>query len=123
VIEATDDRDFWEVWADNRQVDAPPAPAAGEVPSEPAPASESGSREAAEPGVVRLYLNLGRRDGASAEEIERFIVDRGVSFRRVQVRNSQTYVFVDEGAVEAAVAALHGARHGERDLVCERARR
>jgi len=125
ILETSDGREFWEVWADqNASTSAAPSSAApsGAAPSSAAPSSEPAA-EPIEPGVVRLYLNLGRRDGASAEEIERFIADQGVTYRRAQVRNSHTYLFVDEAAAPATIAALTGRRHGDRELVCEPARK
>ena len=49
--------------------------------------------------------------------------ERGVTFRRAHVRNTHTYVYLDESAADAAIAALNGSRCGDRDVVCERARR
>jgi hypothetical protein len=72
---------------------------------------------------VRLYYNLGRRDGLSPEQIEQQVRDKGVAFQRLDVHNSHTYLIVDEATADAVIAALAGGTHNDRPLTCERARR
>ena len=74
-------------------------------------------------GHVRLYLNLGRRDGAKEPEIEQLLRDKGVEVPTLQLRNSHTYLIVPDERADAVTAALTGGRFGERDVVCERARK
>jgi hypothetical protein len=75
------------------------------------------------PGQVRLYLNVGRRDGVSDDEIKSFIDGKGISYAALDIRSSHTYVIADESNENAILTALNGAILGTRDLVCERARR
>ncbi|HZS39740.1 MAG TPA: DbpA RNA binding domain-containing protein, partial [Polyangia bacterium] len=85
-----------------------------------APAPEA---ETLPPGRVRLYLNLGRRDGVREPEVQALLTERGLTAEAVLVRNSHTYLIVPEEAEAAVCAALTGHKHNERDLVCERARK
>jgi hypothetical protein len=72
---------------------------------------------------VRLYLNLGRRDGLKEPEIGQLLAERGATVDSFDVRTSHTYLIVPEERVEPTIAALQGQKHGERDVVCERARK
>ena len=74
-------------------------------------------------GHVRLYLNLGRRDGAKEPEIEQLLQDKGLSVASLELRNSHTYLIVTEANAEGVTGALTGGKFGERDIVCERARK
>jgi hypothetical protein len=76
-----------------------------------------------QPGQVRLYLNLGRRDGLRQPEIQQLLTDKGVTVDEFRVRNSHTYLIVQEANETAVVAAFHGQTHNDRALVCERAKR
>jgi ATP-dependent RNA helicase DeaD len=125
TIDTSDGREFWEAWVDSKQTDAP---SAGEptAPIPDAPRSARGpapARAALEPGQVRLYLNIGRRDGAREPEVEKLLGDLGLSVSSVQVLNSHTYLITEESRADALTAALTGQKYGERDLVCERARK
>jgi len=75
------------------------------------------------PGQVRLYLNVGRRDGISDDEIKTFVDQKAVPYAALDVRSSHTYLIADESNENAILAALNGSILGTRDLVCERARR
>src|SRR5262249_6605058 len=87
---------------------------------------ERGEREREAPlpeGHVRLYLNLGRRDGAKEPEVEQLLRDRSLEVQSLQVRNSHTYLIVTDERADGIIAGLCGGKFGERDLVCERARK
>ena len=72
---------------------------------------------------MRLYLNLGRRDGAKEPEIEQLLRDKGVEVTTLELRNSHTYLIVPEERADTVTAALTGGKFGERDVLCERARK
>ena len=74
-------------------------------------------------GHARLYLNLGRRDGAKEPEIEELLREKGVEVASLELRNSHTYLIVPEDRADSVSAALTGGKFGERDVVCERARK
>ena len=138
TIDNSDGKEFWEAWVDSKS-DAPPstasagetaAPPSGEAASEPRARRERGGearREREETplpeGHVRLYLNLGRRDGAKEPEIEQLLRDKGVEVAATQLRNSHTYLIVLEERADSVTAALTGGKFGERDMLCERARK
>ena len=74
--------------------------------------------------MARLYLNLGRKDGAGDGEIRDLLRDRaGVSeVASLDVMNTHTYLNVRDEDAERIIAGLTGQQLGERDLVCERAK-
>ena len=90
----------------------------------PAPAVRRDGRAAqtARADVARLYLNLGRKDGASEREIRepaRVARTRRVSVAEVDVMNTHTYLNVAPADAERIFAALTGKELGGRQLVCE----
>jgi ATP-dependent RNA helicase DeaD len=129
----SEDREFWETWVDERIQSGPgaapptPAPPAAEPAAsggEGGEAGETGGPTALEPGMTRLYLNLGRRDRLRAPEIQALLAERtGMPDLRIQVRNTHTYIVLPEADAPRVVNALNGTRHGERDLVCEPAKK
>jgi len=147
TIDNSDGKEFWEAWVDSKSEpgsapdgDKPAAngvEARAEKPARPdrGEKSEGGEgrrsrgerdREAEAPlpeGHVRLYLNLGRRDSAKEPEIEKLIADHSLEVQSFQVRNSHTYLIMLDERADAAIAALSGNKFGERDIVCERARK
>jgi ATP-dependent RNA helicase DeaD len=128
TINTSDGKEFWEAWVDSK-TDAPAAPAgdapAPSAPAAAAPAAAEGddAMHTLKPGQVRLYLNLGRRDGLRQPEIQQLLTDKGVTVDEFRVRNSHTYLIVQESNEPAVVAAFHGQTHNDRALVCERAKR
>lgn len=75
------------------------------------------------PRNIRLYLSLGRRDRMGDAEIGKLLDEKGLVAERIEVRHSHTYLTFDEAAAPQAISTLHGMTHGERTIVCERARR
>jgi hypothetical protein len=116
TIDASDGKEFWEAWVDSKN--EPAAPSAPEPKRERDKAQEAPLPE----GHVRLYLNLGRRDGAREPEIESLLRESDVSVGSMELRNSHTYLIVAEDRADAVIAALLGRKFGEREVVCERAR-
>ncbi len=88
--------------------------------------SEGESRAPApsEPGTVRLYLNLGRRDGVRSEDVAKLLTERAGLAEPVKltVRNTHTYINVREEDAERVMSALNGGAWGDRALLCEPAR-
>ena len=76
--------------------------------------------------MTRLYINLGRRDGIRAGEINRLLRERCELSRadigRIRVRDKHTFVDVINGRVDGVVAALGGQTVQDRELVVEPAR-
>jgi len=98
---------------------------AASVSAEPgaAPRVEA-PRDDLPPGTARLYLNLGRKDGASVDQI-RDLLREAASVGEVptiDVMNTHTYLNVAVADADRICAALTGKQLGDRDVVCERAR-
>ncbi len=74
--------------------------------------------------VARLYLNLGRKDGASEREIRSLLESRapGASVADVDVMNTHTYLNVAPADAERIIAAVAGQELGGRQLICESAK-
>lgn len=81
-------------------------------------------RAAAGSGAARLYLNLGRKDGAGDAQIRELILQHAgdVEIESLEVMNTHTYVNVPASDGDRVVVALAGKQLGDRDLVCERAK-
>ena len=135
------EREFWEVWSEERtQADAPVlGEAAPPQPNEIAdggilettwgatPAPEQPVRSApaeTSENVARLYLNLGRKDGASEREIRDLIAAHAgeVALSDVDVMNTHTYLNVPPADADRVVAALAGRELAGRQIICESAK-
>jgi ATP-dependent RNA helicase DeaD len=128
--------EFWEAWVEQRTQSSgvPVLPAEGEVATDEGAAAgtdgpdggemESRAPAPSEPGTVRLYLNLGRRDGVRSEDVLKILAERSnlAEPPKVQVRNTHTYVSVREEDAERVMASLNGGAWGDRALLCEPAR-
>jgi ATP-dependent RNA helicase DeaD len=140
------EREFWEVWGEERaQGGASPGTNTGTSTSTTAPAQaqspttdqthprteqayERTGTEAARPAtpdnVARLYLNLGRKDGASEKEVRDLLSTHvgPVDVSEVDVMNTHTYLNVAPGDAEKIVGTLTGKELGGRQIVCEQAK-
>jgi len=136
------DKEFWEVWGEERaQRAASPAPVAAQAGTadggavEPVteeagstvltpPASVAAVSDEAPDGTARLYLNLGRKDGAGVDQIRGVLRDFAnvEEVPSIDVMNTHTYLNVATEDADRICAALTGKQLGDRDLVCERAR-
>ena len=74
--------------------------------------------------VTRLYLNLGRKDGASEQEIRNLLSAHtgAVDVSEIDVMNTHTYLNVAPADAEKIVGALTGKEMSGRQLVCEQAK-
>ena len=79
-----------------------------------------------DPSDSQIFVNVGRRDGANAVDIQKLLEDRaGISrdeTSRIRVRDRNTFVTVKRELTEKAIAALVGQVIGGRTLVAEVAR-
>jgi ATP-dependent RNA helicase DeaD len=126
-----DGREFWEVWSEEvgRTPGASPAPGATleaqngatavppSIPDEPAAVQVTA-------GQVRLYVNIGRKDGATAELVAEMLSSSGtvVPVADVELMNTHCYVNVAKETAETLCAGLSGRSHNGRAVVCEPAR-
>jgi hypothetical protein len=90
----------------------------------PAASLASPSEEQATSGQARLYVNLGRKDGATADLVSEMLSSSGVVVPAtdVELMNTHSYVNVARDAAEALCAAMNGKSHNNRAVVCEPAR-
>ena len=74
---------------------------------------------------VELFINVGRREGLRAADLQRLMAEKGLSTEetgRINVRDRISYVSVRKEAFERAIAALAGQVIGGRTVVAELAR-
>ncbi|HET6281891.1 MAG TPA: DEAD/DEAH box helicase [Polyangia bacterium] len=143
------EREFWEVWSEEKAAalaEAPPRAAeSATVTTEfdaPATPEESRPRESrggfgapaaprardtaieGDPTVARLYLNVGRKDGAGEQEIlDLLTTHAGVSaVLEMDVMNTHTYINVAPDEADRVCVALTGKEVAGRELICERAK-
>jgi len=126
------EREFWEVWSEERaQAESGGAPPAGETPVATFESTSQGigpSDERRDDGppadVARLYLNLGRKDGASEKEVRDLLATYAGSpdVKDIDVMNTHTYLNVAPADAERIIAAVSGKELAGRQLVCETAK-
>jgi ATP-dependent RNA helicase DeaD len=116
------DRDFWSVWRDD-STPAREAPEPAEAAAPPPARSEAPPR-APDSDQARLFLNLGRKDDATAEEVAALFNELGVSVPAgdIEVMNTHSYINVPPGEAERLCTALSGRERQGRRLSCEPAR-
>jgi ATP-dependent RNA helicase DeaD len=78
-------------------------------------------------GHVRLFVNVGRRDGVRVGDLNRLFQDEGgldrESVGRIRLRDKHSFVSVPEEKADAVVETLSGKSFAERELKVERAKR
>ena len=74
--------------------------------------------------VARLYLNLGRKDGASEKEIRDLLSNYAGSpqVMDIDVMNTHTYLNVAPADAERIIGAVTGKEMAGRQLICETAK-
>jgi ATP-dependent RNA helicase DeaD len=131
------EREFWEVWSEERAqsegggVPPPtgvPAPTPFETTSPgiggDATRGDAPHDEAPQGDVARLYLNLGRKDGASEKEVRDLLATYAgsPSVMDIDVMNTHTYLNVAPADADRIIEAVTGKEMGGRQLVCEKAK-
>jgi ATP-dependent RNA helicase DeaD len=109
--------EFWEVWKEE---------APGRPSPEPAPSRELAglAAEMPVPGQARLFLNLGRKDRATADEVSALFAEAGtpITTDQIEVMNTHSYINVPAETAERLCAAITGRDRQGRTLSCEPAR-
>jgi ATP-dependent RNA helicase DeaD len=125
-----DGREFWEAWADEKNLRGGPIAETTEPLADlPGPDSgdEPGNDEPVGDLTARLYVNIGKREEATADEIRellsRDLGDDAARIGSVALRNTHAYVRVPEDLVDRVIEGTRGKSYKERELVVERARR
>jgi ATP-dependent RNA helicase DeaD len=134
------EREFWEVWSEERaqaesatggappqsqETDTSDRVGEREVPArEPFAGGGGPSEGPTNQDVARLYLNLGRKDGASEKEIRDLLSTyaENPNVTEIDVMNTHTYLNVAPADAERVIGALTGKELGGRQLVCETAK-
>ncbi len=131
------EKEFWEVWGEERAHGTPDSASGTTSPTTTKALSPESSNDGApverraEPSgpatpdnVTRLYLNLGRKDGASEQEIRNLLSEHtgAVDVSEIDVMNTHTYLNVAPADAEKIVGALTGKEMSGRQLVCEQAK-
>ncbi|MCS6798705.1 MAG: DEAD/DEAH box helicase [Myxococcota bacterium] len=101
---------------------AAPAPFEA-TPSEPDADADADVDEPAAEGMVRLFVNVGRRDGIRAGELGRLVREHGGVRRsdlgRIRVREKHSFVEVLRDRADAVIRGLSGRTHADRSLVVQ----
>jgi len=134
----SDGREFWEVWSEEvgrtptasavSSTETNEAPGLTPPATSPLPAASTQTPgtgyQAPAPGQVRLYLNLGRKDGVSTDEIAALLASTGVTVpaAAIDTMNTHTYINVDSADGEKLCAGLVGKERNGRAIMCEPAR-
>ncbi|HTA19217.1 MAG TPA: DbpA RNA binding domain-containing protein, partial [Polyangia bacterium] len=103
---------------------AVPSADGGETPGPViSPPRFRGSDELA-PGMARLYLNLGRKDGASERDVLDLLSTHATMSRppELDIMNTHTYINVPADDAGRVCEALTGKELAGRALVCEPAK-
>jgi ATP-dependent RNA helicase DeaD len=126
------EKEFWEVWSEERgqSAEAPAAAApgdeAGPTPVIEPPRGRARERSGDElpPGTARLYLNLGRKDGAAERDVLDLLQASTTlsSPPELDIMNTHTYINVPSEDATRVCEALTGKELGGRSLLCEPAK-
>ncbi len=75
---------------------------------------------------VQVFVNVGKRDGANASDLQKMLTERGGIERkdtgRIRVRDRNSFVSVKKDDLDKAIAAFSGQVFGGRSVIAERAR-
>jgi hypothetical protein len=76
------------------------------------------------PGTARLYLNLGRKDGAADKDVLELLSQHAglASQPEIDIMNTHTYINVPSDDAQKVCEALTGKELAGRALVCEPAK-
>jgi len=146
TIDTSNGREFWEAWVDSRNDDGSEAPAGANVAKEAGASKPAARREVVRadadepresrggrerrprraapevpPGQARLYLNLGRRDGAEEPAVRELLTQHAVAPILLDVMSSHSCLNVAEAEADGVIERLGVAHYGERAPRCERA--
>jgi ATP-dependent RNA helicase DeaD len=131
IAKSDDGREFWEVWSEEvgRTPGADPAPTVSPensngIAASPTPRSDEPAAAQVASGQIRLYVNLGRKDGATAEMVAELLSSSGtaVPAAEVELMNTHCYVNVAKETAETVCAGMNGRSHNGRAILCEPAR-
>jgi ATP-dependent RNA helicase DeaD len=86
-------------------------------------ASDRGDRKSSNPGVVKLYMNIGQMDGFDFNNIKEFVVENAEigteAITWADVKNTFSLIEVKVESVDAVIAQMHGATYQGRTVRVE----
>jgi ATP-dependent RNA helicase DeaD len=106
------------IFSEGSVPEPPPLPGTTEGPADVMP-------QHAKPGAVQLFVNVGRRDGARAVDLQGMLEAAGVAredIGPIRVRDRNSFVSLPKEAAEKGIAAFVGKTVGSRGIVAELAR-
>ena len=117
-----DHRDFWEVWSEDVGRTEPATARTESAPSAPTPPTPDLQLSASD--GVRLFVNLGRKDNATAELVAELLSSTGATVppADIELMNTHCYVNVTKETADTLCAAMNGRDLNGRAVVCELAR-
>ncbi|HEX7604939.1 MAG TPA: DEAD/DEAH box helicase [Polyangiaceae bacterium] len=99
------------------------------VPRRPAAASpqaDAGPPDEGDEGFAQVFLNVGRRDGVKAGDLQRLLTEKaGIDRKdtgRIRVRDRISFVGVKPESLDQAIAAFAGEIIGGRTVIAEKAK-
>ncbi len=109
-----------------RERPEPEGPAAGAAAEAPAAAAARASREAVLPAWTRIFISVGKRDGAGPGDIVGAIAGEsgatGGQIGKVEIRSSFTLVDIDAEIADLVIDRLGGVQIKGRTVVARRSR-
>jgi ATP-dependent RNA helicase DeaD len=93
-------------------------------PRQPVPAPRPAG-DVDDPGLVQLFVNVGKRDGVRPSDLQKLLSDAGIAIdvdEGIRMRDRMSFVRVRKENFDGAVAALTGQVLGGRTVVAELAR-
>jgi len=106
-----------------RLPDPPPLPGTTETAATSTEAAPPPARELE--GGVQLFVNVGRRDGARASDLQAMLEEAGLAREEIgpiRVRDRNSFVSVRREVVDKGIAAFSGKTVGSRGVIAEVAR-
>jgi ATP-dependent RNA helicase DeaD len=118
------EQEYWSVWTEQAGAEPPQAGGNGETDRRPLVTEPARADAPMGEDEVRLFLNLGRKDGASVDDVAALLTDAGTQVppASIELMNTHSYVNVPAGDASRVCAALSGQERNGRRLLCEPAR-
>jgi ATP-dependent RNA helicase DeaD len=116
---ADEPREFWEVWSE--EVGRTPVAPTGQTPQVAEPVAKQSNASATS---VRLYISIGRKDGASNADVATVLANAGFTVppSDIDTMNTHSYVNVPATDGDRLCAVMAGRQYNGRSIVCETAR-
>jgi ATP-dependent RNA helicase DeaD len=113
------EKEFWEIWSEDTGRSL-----SSSEPTVSATPESSNPRLPIEGGLVRLYVNLGKKDNLTAVQIAEHLSSSGtpISDKSIELMNTHCYVNVPPAIAEQLCTAISRSQFAGRTVLCEPAR-